>query len=75
MRDPERIKKILALIEELWNKEPDLRFGQLMINLGAFPDFPFLWNMEDDKWEEWFKEQLEKQRWRKLKYEVDKSKT
>jgi hypothetical protein len=33
MRDPARIKKILELIENYWNKNPDLRMFQLLINL------------------------------------------
>ena len=33
MRDPSRIKRILALIEELWILDPDARFLQLMWNL------------------------------------------
>ncbi len=33
MRDPERIKEILDLVNELWQKDPDLRFNQLIYNL------------------------------------------
>jgi hypothetical protein len=33
MRDPERIEKLLSLIEELWLRDPDLRFNQLIYNL------------------------------------------
>jgi hypothetical protein len=33
MRDPERIEEILSLIKELWLKNPDLRFNQLIYNL------------------------------------------
>lgn len=32
MRDPKRIKRILQLVEELWNRHPDQRFGQLLEN-------------------------------------------
>lgn len=32
MRDPKRIKRILTLIETLWNKAPDQRFFQLLFN-------------------------------------------
>ena len=32
MRDPKRIKRILNKIEECWNKYPDFRLGQLLIN-------------------------------------------
>jgi len=30
-RDPERIEKILTSIQHLWEKQPDLRLGQLLI--------------------------------------------
>lgn len=30
MRDPERIKPFLQKVEEYWNLEPDLRFGQIV---------------------------------------------
>ena len=33
MRDPERIKELLNLINEIWSKDPDLRFNQLIYNL------------------------------------------
>jgi len=33
MRDPERIDKILSLLEERWKSQPDLRLGQILINL------------------------------------------
>jgi len=33
MRDPKRIKRILALIEGIWEQEPDTRFCQLIYNL------------------------------------------
>ena len=33
MRDPKRIKKVLKRIEEFWNKVPDWRLGQLIVNL------------------------------------------
>lgn len=33
MRDPERIQEILALINEIWQRNPDLRFNQLIYNL------------------------------------------
>lgn len=32
MRDPKRIKRILRLVEELWNLFPDERFFQLLYN-------------------------------------------
>ncbi|GGI93419.1 DUF1040 family protein [Shewanella gelidii] len=30
MRDPQRINKFLELINQLWTKNPDLRFNQLI---------------------------------------------
>ncbi|MCK4788084.1 MAG: hypothetical protein KAV87_30300 [Desulfobacteraceae bacterium] len=33
MRDPERIPRILAKIQEIWQKYPDLRLGQLIVNV------------------------------------------
>lgn len=32
MRDPQRIKTILANLEALWNKYPDQRLGQILEN-------------------------------------------
>lgn len=32
MREKDRIPRILALIQELWEIYPDMRFGQLMEN-------------------------------------------
>ena len=33
MRDPKRIQEILDLINQIWLKDPDLRFNQLIYNL------------------------------------------
>lgn len=33
MRNPERIEELLELIKEIWCKNPDLRFNQLIYNL------------------------------------------
>jgi uncharacterized protein YihD (DUF1040 family) len=49
MRDIKRIKKILGKIEEKWNKYPDMRFYQLLINMGLVEDTFELWKLEDDK--------------------------
>ena len=32
MRDPDRIKVMLRLIEDIWNCYPDLRLAQLIMN-------------------------------------------
>ena len=44
MRDPDRIPIILNQIEMLWEKYPDLRLGQLIMNAVAYD----LYNTEDD---------------------------
>jgi uncharacterized protein YihD (DUF1040 family) len=33
MRDPERIPLVLAALERRWSQEPDLRLGQLLVDL------------------------------------------
>lgn len=33
MREPERIKRVLTLIEKIWSRTPDIRFNQLIDNL------------------------------------------
>jgi len=46
MRDPKRIKPILKVIEEIWEKNPDLRLTQLLmdaLNMNIDPYF-----IEDD---------------------------
>jgi len=52
MRDPRRIPRILEKIEKLWSDMPDLRFGQLLINLGMIDDSSASWNTEDDLYED-----------------------
>lgn len=58
MKDKARIKRILKLIEKIWSKSPDLRFGQLLINLRVCGDDIRLWNNIDDGLEKWLKERL-----------------
>ena len=55
MREKARIKRILKLIEKHWNKNPDLRFGQLLINIGIADDSIRVWNNEDDDLEDYLK--------------------
>lgn len=33
MRDPQRISAIISLIERIWEKNPDLRLAQLIMNV------------------------------------------
>ena len=51
MRDPDRIDRILGKIGVLWKIMPDLRFGQLLINLSVIDDTLGDWNAEDDRCE------------------------
>ena len=48
MRDPARIDEILADLAAVWRKSPDLRLGQLLVNL-VRPDepAPAVFNIED----------------------------
>jgi|WetSurMetagenome_2_1015567.scaffolds.fasta_scaffold47303_5 hypothetical protein len=43
MRDPKRIREIMQKFEELWNRSPDQRFGQMLEN------FIFVKGERDDK--------------------------
>ncbi len=45
MRDPKRIPQILNRIEKIWEQNPDLRFGQLIMN-AINPDY--LYEIEDE---------------------------
>ncbi len=56
MRNPNRIKRILRLIEEIWSSSPDQRFGQLLINLGLIPDNLDSWKYEDEDLEKYLQE-------------------
>ena len=46
MRSADRIPNILARLNKIWEKYPDLRLGQLLLN--CFSD-PLLYYIEDDK--------------------------
>ncbi len=47
MRDPKRIRPFLDKLAEGWEKYPDLRFGQLVMDI--VPDSDRLWNCEEDE--------------------------
>ena len=57
MRDINRIDPLLAKLGALWKQYPDMRFGQLIINLldnlGKEP-----WYLEDDAWAEYLDKYL-----------------
>lgn len=46
MRDPKRIQEILEKVREVWEASPDMRLGQLLINVSGQESN--LWNLEDD---------------------------
>lgn len=45
MRDPNRIGPMLELLRTIWEKRPDLRLGQLILNAVGEPK---LYHAEDD---------------------------
>ena len=53
-RDPARIPKVMALFQELWQQESELRFGQLVSILIDFDTTEKLnrqlWEMEESEW-------------------------
>lgn len=49
MRDQKRIPKVLAEVEEIWEKYPDQRLGQLLCNIGRSFGYDEPFYMEDDK--------------------------
>lgn len=50
MRDPARIPQVLAAIERVWEKSPDMRLGQILVcALPQSLDSAQLFNVEDDR--------------------------
>ena len=49
MRNPNRIYKILRLLEVTWHKVPDMRFGQLIENCKTYAGKDDLFYVEDDE--------------------------
>jgi len=60
MRNKNRIDKILQLLGILWSKNPDYRFGQLLINYSIVEDSITVWNNPDDGLETYLKECIKK---------------
>lgn len=51
MRDPDRIDPFLAEFAKVWKRNPDMRFGQLFMNLSREGhDFADTWEWENDVW-------------------------
>ena len=49
MRDRERIVPLLAKVAEAWQKDPDQRFGQFLVNFFGECGQD-VWHTEDDEW-------------------------
>ncbi|RJP64420.1 MAG: DUF1040 family protein [Comamonadaceae bacterium] len=50
MRDPHRIHEVLAALKRIWELEPDLRLGQLVVNAARPAEpCPEIFHLEDDK--------------------------
>lgn len=49
MRNPERIKPFLEQIEVIWNRYPDMRFGQLISNIFSISGNPSFFYREDNE--------------------------
>lgn len=56
MRDPARIPQVLGLLHKVWAEHPDMRLGQLLVNITGSSD-PF--HVEDDVLVDDLKEWLE----------------
>lgn len=50
MRDPARIPLILAELQKAWERNPDMRLGQLLVCIHAYSASKTdIFNTEDDK--------------------------
>lgn len=54
MRDPKRIAKVLERIREVWERNPDLRLAQIIVNAAKSADYEDmsqsrLFNIEDEQ--------------------------
>ena len=48
-RDPKRIDIIIEMLRVVWKQNPDLRLGQLFVNIDTRSDSPDLFMLEDDR--------------------------
>lgn len=53
-RDPSRIPKVLERIQQIWERNPDLRLAQIVVNAAKMVEHEDvtqsrLFNLEDDK--------------------------
>jgi hypothetical protein len=47
MRYPERIPYLLDSLQEIWEENPDWRFGQLLFNIGYFQPIDYGLTVQD----------------------------
>jgi hypothetical protein len=52
MRDPRRIDRMLQQLELSWHAFPDMRLGQLLLNITRAENASVLWTLEDDQIEQ-----------------------
>ena len=58
MRRPERIKKVLRLLEQYWKGYPDLRLGQILVNASyIIKSEEQVFYLEDDKLIKWLEKE------------------
>lgn len=60
MRDPARIPKIIGMLQRAWEDSPDMRLGQLIINVAGKTD---VYNVEDEVMQDDLKEWLATSHW------------
>lgn len=52
MRDQKRIERMIERLETAWHAFPDMRLGQLVLNITRAANTSDLWNLEDDQIEQ-----------------------
>ena len=58
MRDPNRIPRVLELLEKVWKEFPDWRLGQLIENIARELGWNDAFYMEDDVLQEELRKRL-----------------
>ena len=62
MRDPNRIPRVLDLLEKVWQEAPDWRLGQLIENIARDMGWNDAYYMEDDDLEKELRIRVERQK-------------
>lgn len=60
MRDPKRINRMIEQLAFAWHAIPDMRLGQLLLNVTRAETTSGLWNLEDDRTEQLLNDFLDK---------------